>query len=65
MTRHRSSTPGLSAPATVALIGVLLLAIAAAAVGLWFTFNPVGVSPSFWDGATDVMRAVRLLGSCQ
>lgn len=72
MPNHRTSTyvykrPGISARATVALIGLLLLAIATAIVGLWFTFHPVGGSdsPSFWHGATDTLRTVRMLGSCQ
>jgi hypothetical protein len=72
MPNHRNSVytakqPGLSFWASVALVGLLVLAISAAAVGLGFTFNPQNISdmPSFWHGTTDVLRTVRMLGSCQ
>jgi hypothetical protein len=57
----------LTPPTAVALVALLVLVISAAAVGLWLTFNPQGVSdmPSFWHGTTDVLRTVRMLGSCQ
>lgn len=72
MTHYRPDTvdnerQGFGYWASVALVGLLVLATSTAAVGLWFTFNPVGGSdmPSFWHGATDGLRTVRMLGSCQ
>jgi hypothetical protein len=71
MPSHRNSVYTAKQPVPgfwlVTLVALLVLVTSTAAVGLWFTFNPVGGSdmPSFWHGTTDVLRTVRMLGSCQ
>lgn len=54
---------GLSFWASTILVGLLVVTTAVAAMGLWIVFSPQ--EPSFWNGATDVLRSVRLLGSCR